>query len=290
VTGEGLSARVLELVEELAGDGPGTVEPGVRLADAGIDSLAFAELAAALAAEAGVDLTSADVGPQDRVVDVLRAVEAARARPARPTSPPGMGRLQRPARHLGGRVLRWWFDLRVTGAEHVPASGPAILAMNHESALDIPIAVVASPRPITFMAKRELFKNAFVSWALTGLGGFRVDRGKYDQWAVEAALAALRRGEVLGMYPEGTRAPGTLLPFLPGAAWLALRTGAPLVPCAVAGTEHARSARAPGRVRVRVAFAPPIAVERTEVPHERRRLAPDLTARIREAVVDGLRR
>lgn len=58
----------------------------------------------------------------------------------------------------------WWVGLRMEGSEHVPRGGPAIVAMNHESALDIPIAVIACPRPITFMAKRELFGNAFAAW------------------------------------------------------------------------------------------------------------------------------
>jgi 1-acyl-sn-glycerol-3-phosphate acyltransferase len=140
------------------------------------------------------------------------------------------------------------------------------------------------------MAKRELFKTQFASWALCELGGFRVDRDRFDLPAVDAALEVIARGGVLGMYPEGTRSPGALRPFLHGAAWIALRTGAPLVPCSIAGTEHAREARRPGAVVVHVGLHEPIAVEREEDPVRRRHLAPGVTARLREAIGAGLPR
>lgn len=279
-------ARALALIEELSGNGAGAPDPRARLVDLGVDSLVFAELAAALEAELGVDLSRAEVGPDDRVDDVVRAVVDGRSCSAAVGAPIG-GRLQRPAKVLGGWAIRWWFRLRVTGAARVPATGPAVLAMNHDSALDIPVAVVACPRPITFMAKKELFRTALVSWALGGLGGFPVDRDRFDLPAVNAALAAVARGDVLGMYPEGTRSPGRLLPFLHGAAWIALRTGAPLVPCSLSGTDRASRATRPGRVAVGVAFHEPIAVERVEDARERRRRADDLTARLRSTIEGG---
>jgi 1-acyl-sn-glycerol-3-phosphate acyltransferase len=279
--------RALALVQELAGDGV-RIEPGMRLVDAGLDSLAFVELAAAIERDLGVDLTSEDLDGSDRVEDVVRAVERAPTRVGQPALPRGIGGLQGPAEAVGGWALRWWFRLEVEGARNLPEDGPAVLAMNHESALDIPLVVAATPRRITFMAKKELFKNAFASWSLHTLGGFRVDRDRFDLAAVAAALEALERGDVLGMYPEGTRSPGELLPFLNGAAWLALRTGAPLVPCSISGTEHAGRASSPVRVRIR--FHEPIAVERSDDPAERRARAEQLTARLRAAIEAGLRR
>jgi 1-acyl-sn-glycerol-3-phosphate acyltransferase len=180
--------------------------------------------------------------------------------------------------------------MQVVGAEHVPPSGPVVVAMNHESALDIPIVVVACPRRLTFMAKRELFKNAFASWWLRELGGFRVDRTRYDLLAVDMAIAALRRGDALGMYPEGTRSPGELLPFRHGAAWVALRTGAPVVPCSVGGTDRARDARRPGAVRVRVEFHAPLDAERVDDPARRLRMAGEITSAVRAAIASDLRR
>lgn len=282
--------RTIALIRDLVGDGPRTLDPEARLCDVGVDSLAFAELAAAVERDLGVDLSTASLGQDDQIGDVLRLVEGAGARSATTSLPRGLRRLQRPAKLIGGWALRWWFGLRVTGAERLPRSGPVVLAMNHESALDIPIIVVACPRPITFMAKKELFEHAFASWALLRLGGFRVDRERFDLAAVDMALAVVRRGDVLGMYPEGTRSPGALLPFLDGAAWIALRTGAPLVPCSIAGTERAGRAILPGRVRVRVTFHEPIAVQRLGDQALRRRRAERLTENLRAAIGSGLGR
>jgi len=278
----------MALVQELAAPGV-RIEPDMRLDDAGLDSLAFAELAAALEADLGVDLTHVHVEGTERIEDVVRAVEGAPTAAGPTPLPRGIGSLQAPADVLGGWALRWWFRLRVEGAGHVPHRGPAIVAMNHESALDIPLVVTASRRPITFMAKKELFKNGFASWSLNSLGGFRVDRNRFDLVAVRRALAVLGRGDVLGMYPEGTRSPGRLLPFVHGAAWLALNTGVPLVPCSISGTEHAGRATSPGRVPVRIRFHEAIAVESSNDPPERRRRAEQLTARLRGAIEADLR-
>jgi 1-acyl-sn-glycerol-3-phosphate acyltransferase len=121
------------------------------------------------------------------------------------------------------------------------------------------------------------------------MGGFRVDRDAFDLKAIRVALAVLARGELLGMYPEGTRKPGVLLPFLPGAAWLALRTGAPLVPMAIRGTEVAwpRGQRVPKRVPIDVVIDPAIEVEPVDDPVKRRAEAEDLTHRLR-SVFDRL--
>ncbi len=287
-------ARALELIAEVAGEGdvaPGaSPDPAAPLARLGIDSLAAAEIAVALEDEFRLSLADALLDGSTTVGGLLAIVEAAH-RGDRPLVVPGsVGRLQALARLLGGPALRWWLDLRVEGAEHVPRHGAAIAAMNHESALDIPVVVAACPRRITFMAKRELFKSPFTSWALERLGGFRVARERYDLRAVRLALDVLRRGQVLGMYPEGTRAPGELLPFLPGSAWLALRTGAPLVPTAILGTERAGEATRPRRVRVRVRFGTPIAVGVEPDPRERRRRADALTQELRARVARLLER
>ncbi len=277
-------ARIAELVREVTG---AIVDDRDRtLEDLGVDSLAMIEVCVAADRE-GIDLRALGVGPGSSLDDVVRAVDE--VRPAVRALPAG-ATLQGFARAVGGPVFRWWFDLVVTGAEHVSASGPVVLAMNHEGSLDIPISVVACPRPITFMAKRELYKNAPVAWALDRLGGFRVDRDRYDLAAADVALAVLRRGGVLGMYPEGTRAPGRLLPFLAGAAWIALATGAPLVPCILDGTERAREARWPRRVPIRVTFRAPIVAERIDDVRERRTRAQRATADLRRVIADGLSR
>jgi 1-acyl-sn-glycerol-3-phosphate acyltransferase len=276
------SERALAVLRELSGSSEAA--PQDRLEDVGIDSLGLAELAIAIEREFGVDLADGStLSAVSTIGEVLAAVDALELE--EPEGVPfGTGWLQGFADVVGGRALRWWFRLRIEGASNVPRSGPVVVAMNHESALDIPLIVVACPRRIVFMAKKELYKNAVVSWWLRVLGGFRVDRDRFDLGGLRVSLSVLRTGRVLGMYPEGTRSPGELLPFLEGAAWVALLTGAPIVPCAISGTERTREARRPGVVSVRLAFAPPIAVERVDDPAERRARAGALTAEIRAAI------
>lgn len=277
--------RALALIDELSEGAP--LGPDARLSELEIDSLAFAELALALEAEFGADLSGIALDGSSRVRDVLAAADAG-VRTSSAELPRAIGALQSFASLVGGWALRWWFGMRVDGTANVPRAGPAILAMNHESSLDIPLIVVACPREIVFMAKRELFKNAFARWWIRMLGGFRVDRDRFDLRAIRMALAVVSRRQVLGMYPEGTRSPGELLPFLNGAAWVALRTGAPIVPCAISGTDRTSQAWRPRRVRVRVSFAPPIAVERVDDPVKRLSRATAITSELREAIVSLL--
>jgi 1-acyl-sn-glycerol-3-phosphate acyltransferase len=158
--------------------------------------------------------------------------------------------------------------------------------------LDVPLLVLACPRPMVFMGKRELFGDPFRKWALHTMGGFPVRREIADIRAIDVALAVLERGEVLGMYPEGTRSRNVqMLPFLKGAAWLALRTGAPIVPCGITGTERDRppGASPPLRKRVRIAFGPPIRIEREDDPETRRKKAGDVTDELLQAITALLR-
>jgi 1-acyl-sn-glycerol-3-phosphate acyltransferase len=136
------------------------------------------------------------------------------------------------------------------------------------------------------MAKRELFGNALGARMLHGLGGFSVDRAAFDLRAISIALDVVERGEVLGMYPEGTRTPGTLLPFLSGAAWVALHKGVPLLPCAISGTDAAMppGAKLPKRVPVAVAFGRPMPVDPVDDPVKRRAEAARLTAELRSSI------
>ncbi|MBI4259016.1 MAG: 1-acyl-sn-glycerol-3-phosphate acyltransferase [Actinobacteria bacterium] len=294
-----VEGAVLELLGEVLGDGSSRrVGPGTDLSEVGFDSLAYAELAAGVEERLGVSLPDdpvRDLATASDLVELVRRYAGpgpgrsteARADLVAPLTqlPPGVGRLQRPVRLVARPVFRRWFGLAVEHPELMPAEGPVILCMNHESWLDIPLAVIASPRPVTFMAKQELFRSRVGGPLLRRLGGFRVDREAFDLGAVRASLAILSAGGVLGIYPEGTRSPGQLLPFLNGAAWLALRTGAPLVPMAMRGTERATppGAKVPKRVPVAVVFDPPIEVERVEDPVRRRTEAVLVTARLRAA-------
>ncbi|HBT46422.1 MAG TPA: 1-acyl-sn-glycerol-3-phosphate acyltransferase [Peptococcaceae bacterium] len=132
-------------------------------------------------------------------------------------------------------ICRW----QVRGQELFPREGPAIVVANHRSLWD-PVAVgVAVPRQVRFMAKEELFKIPGLGALLRALGAFPVKRGRSDRAALQASLEMLRQDQVIGMFPEGTRVrTGELGRFYGGAALLALKTGAPLVPVALKNTDR----------------------------------------------------
>ena len=152
-----------------------------------------------------------------------------------------------------------YFRLQRIGREHIPAQGPVILASNHRSFLDPFVIAVMTRRPIYFVAKKELFLvHPVVSWLLSSLGAFPIDRGASDQEAMATARAILERGEAVLMFPEGTRIrPGSLGRPKRGVGRLALETGAPVVPVAVIGTEAVRRGWRirPHRVRIRAGRA-----------------------------------
>ena len=128
------------------------------------------------------------------------------------------------------------------GREHIPAEGPVILASNHRSFFDPFVIGTMTRRPVYYVAKKELFTyNRLLSWLLNALGAFPVDRGAGDQDTIETAKAILGRGEIVLMFPEGTRTrPGALGKPKRGVGRLALETGAPVVPIAIIGTEDIR--------------------------------------------------
>jgi glycerol-3-phosphate dehydrogenase (NAD(P)+) len=152
-----------------------------------------------------------------------------------------------------------YFRLGRIGREHIPASGPVILAANHRSFLDPFVIAVMVRRPIWFVAKKELFAfHPVVSWLLGALGAFPIERGASDHEAMATARALLARGEAVLMFPEGTRIrPGSLGEPRRGVGRLALETGAPVVPVAVIGTEAVRRGWRirPHRVRIRAGRA-----------------------------------
>jgi 1-acyl-sn-glycerol-3-phosphate acyltransferase len=126
---------------------------------------------------------------------------------------------------------------RVRTGEHIPQSGPVILMSNHVSALDpFTLGLCASGRQVHFLAKKELFKHGWLAAILHRLHAISVGRGQFDLAAMRECAAVLRAGEALGVFPEGTRGDGrTLGPLLSGAAVLALRSNAPVVPVYIRG-------------------------------------------------------
>ena len=152
-----------------------------------------------------------------------------------------------------------YLRMKRMGREHIPAEGPVILASNHRSFFDPFIIGTMTRRPVYYVAKKELFAySRLVSWVLNALGAFPVDRGAGDQDSIDTAKAILDRGEIVLMFPEGTRTrPGSLGKPRRGVGRLALETGAPVVPIAIIGTEDIRRGWRfrPRKVRLRAGRA-----------------------------------
>jgi glycerol-3-phosphate dehydrogenase (NAD(P)+) len=147
-----------------------------------------------------------------------------------------------------------YFRLQRIGREHLPRSGPLLLASNHRSFLDPFVIGMLVRRPVYYVAKRELFEKRWQAWILSALGAFPVDRGAGDAEAIATARSILQRGDCVVVFPEGTRVRrGALGAPRRGVGRLALETGAPVIPVAVMGTEHVRRGWRirPRKVRVR---------------------------------------
>lgn len=133
-------------------------------------------------------------------------------------------------------VLKPIYRFEVIGAENFPKDGGILLCSNHINALDPPVVGILAPRPVHFMAKAELFNIPLLKGILPGVNAFPVKRGLSDRDALRTAIKLLKGGEVVGLFPEGTRSKdGTLGKGFSGAGFFALRGEANVVPCAIIG-------------------------------------------------------
>ena len=152
-----------------------------------------------------------------------------------------------------------YFRMKRIGREYIPKRGPVIIASNHRSFLDPFIIACMARRPMYYVAKKEIFQyHRLLAWALGALGAFPVDRGAGDAQFIETAKAILDRGDIVLIFPEGTRTrPGALGKPKRGVGRLALETGVPVVPVAVIGTEAIRKGWRirPRKVRLRAGRA-----------------------------------
>jgi 1-acyl-sn-glycerol-3-phosphate acyltransferase len=157
------------------------------------------------------------------------------------------------------RWLRWWVRLEVRGLENLPAAGPILVVSNHDAWLD-PLVILESmmwrSRQLRFLAKASLWNFRPFAWILSGAGQIPIRRGESDVAAIEAAVAALDRGEAIGIFPEGTLSRGEELRARRGVARLALACPeAPVVLAAVQGGTDLK--RFPRRPRVKIEFFAP---------------------------------
>ncbi|MDR6439284.1 1-acyl-sn-glycerol-3-phosphate acyltransferase [Paenarthrobacter nicotinovorans] len=189
------------------------------------------------------------------------------------------------------RPIGWFIDhvlyrTVVSGKGNVPAGGPVIFAANHISFLDGPVMFGASPRPMHILVKKEMFRG-FLGSVLRGSGQIPVDRTG-DRSALHLGKQLLDDGRCVGILPEGTRGSGTAGSISNGVAWLAINSGATVIPVAILGTrqgdEHRDHIPRPRR-KLHVSFGEPITVKRRK--GEPGRVSMDrAAAEIREALAD----
>ena len=174
-----------------------------------------------------------------------------------------LGRIVRPT---AGRILLLLYRTRFRGVENVPETG-AIIAGNHVSYLDPMLLWCGGPRRIHFMARKNLFRQKILGWALPRLWSFPVHRGSADRTAITTATQLLEAGELVGIFPEGTRVrhggADALGEAHGGVAFIAMRANAPVIPVGIAGTEEAMppGKRIPRFPRVTIQFAEPVRPE-----------------------------
>jgi 1-acyl-sn-glycerol-3-phosphate acyltransferase len=155
---------------------------------------------------------------------------------------------------------RLYWRQTTEGTQRVP-DGPFVLAPVHRSNIDTPVVCAVTKRRMRFMGKETVWKYRVLAWILNSLGGFPVHRGHADREALRRCLEVLEGGEPLVLFPEGTRQSGPLVqPLFEGAAYLATRTGVPIVPVGIGGSERAmpKGSKMLRPVKVHVVIGEPI--------------------------------
>lgn len=208
--------------------------------------------------------------------------------------------LRHPTRWLlyrGRPMARWLirrrYDVRVHHAERFPGQGPVVAVANHIGIIDGPLLAIFAPRPVHALTKIEMFDGR-LGWFLRATGQIPLDRYRVDPHAIRLSLRVLRDGRVVGVFPEGTRGSGELDRFQRGAAYLAMVSGAPVVPITFIGSREPGGGKnsLPGkRARIDIVVGRPIPVP--AVPWPRRRgavgaLADDLQQRMQSGLEEAL--
>lgn len=177
-------------------------------------------------------------------------------------------RMALPLRRAARPYFRRKYELTVLHEDRFPLTGPLLMAPNHLSLLDGPLLGAIAPRMLHQLGKIEVF-GGLQGWFLRRVGQIPVDRSTYDVLAVRQSIKVLRDGRVLSVYPEGTRGPGDFSRIRTGVAYLAMVTGAPILPVALMGTRLPGGdveGFPPAGSRIDVVYGEPFAVERVPFP------------------------
>jgi len=190
---------------------------------------------------------------------------------------------------IAAALLKGMFRLEARGTQHVPHHGAVLIVANHSSLLDPPLVGAVSPRPLTFLAKAELFAVPGLGGLIRRLNAKPLRRAVADPSALRTAQRVLQEGGALLVFPEGTRGDeGVLREAKPGAALLAIQTGAPVVPVYISGSGRAlpRGRSLPRPAKVRVTFGPPLTFARAAVGAERKAQYEDASRRMMAAIAE----
>ena len=198
----------------------------------------------------------------------------------------------RSIRALVRTVLFWWFRVQVQGAENLAFEGPAVVAPVHRSNLDVVFLSGVTHRRLRALGKESLFVNPVSAWVCAALGAIPIERGAADRHAMRAARDLIASGEMMIVFPEGTRQTGERVAgVFDGVSYLAAKAPAPIVPIGIAGTEGITRGRwwVPRRTSVSVVVGDPIAppegrVSRPALSAFSERVASDLQDRFDDAI------
>jgi 1-acyl-sn-glycerol-3-phosphate acyltransferase len=177
-------------------------------------------------------------------------------------------RLAVPLRHLARQYFRRKYDLSILHEDRFPLTGPLLMTPNHLSLLDAPLIGAMAPRMLHQLGKIEVF-GGLQGTFLRRVGQIPVDRSSYDVLAVRRSIRVLRDGRVLNIYPEGTRGPGDFSRIRIGVAYLAMVTGAPILPVALMGTRlplGSVEGHPPAGSRIDMVYGEPFSVDRVPFP------------------------
>ena len=168
---------------------------------------------------------------------------------------------------LAQTLVRVWtsvfFDLKVYGLNNIPRTGGVLMVTNHQSLLDPMLLGVRVQRPMSYMAKSELFGHKTFAWLIRSLGAFPVRQGTGDVGAIKETVNRLKEGRMLNIFPEGGRTEsGEIGPMQPGVALVVRRAGVPIVPVAIDGSYQAwpKGKKYFHRHPIRMVYGPPIDV------------------------------
>jgi len=196
-------------------------------------------------------------------------------------------------RPVAAAIARHRWDLTVRGAQHVPDQGPVVIAANHIGFMDGPLMAIVAPRPVHVLAKHEMYHGSLGAF-LNASGQIPVQREGPDPAAVKIALRVLRDGGVVGVFPEGTRGAGEVARVKPGAAYLAMASGAHVVPLVFLGTRlrgGSNNSVPPPGSRFVMSFGRPIEVAHHTWPRRQpdtHALSERIQGSLRETLADAM--